>query len=331
MKSIGLFLLFGLGSIACVAGETGTATNADDLGTVSFTDLSFAHYHSQADIHAFMASEAQKHPDLVKFQTMGVSRQNREIAYMVVSNHDPATMPAIYLNGTHHGDEWSSTESILGLADYLIAHHAEPQVAAILDNYAVYLQPLVNPDGHNAKTREDSHGVDPNRDYAYPGGGAAFKVPEIALVRDLVDRIKPHGAAAYHSGIEEVLWPWCYTQNTPTDDALLSGAGKSTAAAMGFDRYLQSYDDYATTGEFIDYTYSKYNTLSLTFEVSTAKTPAEAELEGVVKNSIRGALAFMAAVKAMDGGSVLPANERKPDEGRGAFGKSGKRTTPRLE
>jgi len=341
MKSLAALVLVSVGLVACTtdsADSAGTPETAAPAPVIeastdaapSSTGLSFAQYHSQADIHAYLTSMATQHPDFVSFATLGASRQGREIAYVVVSNKAPSTVPALYFNGTHHGDEWSSTESILGLADYFIVHHADPAVSAILNSYAVYLQPLVNPDGHLARTREDSTGTDPNRDYSYPGrtDAASFKVPEIKLVKDLVDRIKPRAAAAYHSGIEEVLWSWCYTDAASTDDALLSSSGRIAAEAMGFDRYLQSYDDYASTGEFIDYAYSKYGTVALTFEVSTVKTPVATQLAGIVQNSVKGALAFVDAVVQADSGTASTTRTLKP---RASYGAAGRRTTPRLE
>ena len=297
---------------------------------VTFHDLSFSQYHSQDAVKSYLSNAASAHAGLVTFTKLGVSRQGREIDVIAISHRDPSTVPAIYFNGTHHGDEWSSTEGILGLADYLVTHHDEPAVKSTLDQYAIWLQPLVNPDGHDARTREDSQGNDPNRDYEYPTGNpsAAYRLPEIKLVRDLVARIKPRGAAAYHSGIEEVIWPWCYTGSDAPNAQAASTAGKIVADAMGFDRYLQSYDDYPTTGEFIDFTYSKYGALSLTFEVSTAKTPSAASLDRVVKNSVKGALAFIDTVKAVDSGtlpSTFGANTK------GSEGKLGHRIGPRLE
>jgi hypothetical protein len=332
MRSIALFVCIALSACAVTADETETATaNAAATADITFHDLSFGQYHSQDAIKTYLSNAATAHPGLVTFTKLGTSRQGREIDAIAVSHKDPTTVPSIYFNGTHHGDEWSSTEGILGLADYLITHHDEPAVKSTLDNYAIYLQPLVNPDGHNARTREDSQGNDPNRDYEYPGGSAsaAYRLPEIKLVRDLVAKIKPRGAAAYHSGIEEVIWPWCYTSHEAPNAEAVSTAGKMVADAMGFDRYLQSYDDYPTTGEFIDFTYSKYGTLSLTFEVSTAKTPSASTLDGIVKNSVKGALTFIDAIKAVDSGTPLPSTFNASTKG--SEGKFGHRVGPRLE
>ena len=296
--------------------------------SVNAADIYFNQYHTQSEIADFLRKEATTYPERVRFKVMGKSRQGREIAYVVISNQNPDSVPAIYLNGTHHGDEWSSTESILGLIDYLVMHASEPKVASLLDHYAIYLQPLVNPDGHAHSSRSDSQGVDPNRDYSYPERSEekSFKVPEIQLVKSLVDRIQPVGAAAYHSGIEEVLWPWCFTEQVSKDEVRLGKIAEASAKAMGFDRYLQSYFDYATEGEFIDYTYQKFGTAAFTFEVSESKTPSVSELTAVVNRSIEGAMAFMTNLAPTQSSVLSRQAHFSP-----SYGKMGVRTGVRLE
>lgn len=266
--------------------------------------LNFKNYHSQASIHTYLASLPTLYPELAHFYVLGSSLKKKEIAYVTLSEGSAGSLPAIYFNGTHHGDEWSSTESILGLIEYLVTHQSDPAVHTLLTSYVFYLQPLVNPDGHEAKTRADSEGVDLNRDYAYPGSksGDSFKRKETQLTKNLIDQIKPRAAAAYHSGIEEVLWPWCYTAEPVSNEKLFYAITEKTAKSMKMDRYLQSYDDYATEGEFIDYAYMAYSTLALTFEVSEIKTPPAKDLEAVVARSVLGALTFAQAVWDADHG-----------------------------
>src|SRR5262245_48885302 len=82
--------------------------------------LHFHRYHTQEEINAFLTETAKSHPDVVRFRHLGYSLQGRDINYVVISKGDPDNLPAIYLNGTHHGDEKSSTESVLGLIDFLV-------------------------------------------------------------------------------------------------------------------------------------------------------------------------------------------------------------------
>jgi predicted deacylase len=271
------------------------------FSAVAALALNFNAYHSQAQINQALHDAAAQNPALVTFHQLGASEQGRELDYVVIAT-DPK-LPAIYLNGTHHGDEPSSTETVLGTLSYLLDHRDDADVKSLLAHYRVFLQPLVNADGHAANTREDPEGRDPNRDYSYPERSDAdsFDIGFIKLVKDLVDKEHFRAAIAFHSGEEGVLWPWCYT-NAPTRDAdTFYTLSKTAANAAGMDYFVQSYDDYATEGEFTDYAYWKTGTLAVTMEVSNAKRPNERDLPDVVANAVRGTVAFMEAVEAFDG------------------------------
>jgi predicted deacylase len=182
---------------------------------------------------------------------------------------DPKDSPAIDFNGTHHGDELATPEAMLALADHLITHPDEPEVAKLLEKYAIYLQPVVNPDGLAAQKRKNAEGADLNRAYPYPREWFRFETaPEAELVKDLVDEISPKGAVAFHSGARSVLWPWGYKEETP-GDANLELASRVAAEAMGPNfEALQSIQDYKAFGDFADYAYWRHGTIALTFEIS---------------------------------------------------------------
>ena len=65
---------------------------------------------------------------------------------------------------------------------------------------------------------------------------------------------------------------------------------------MGIKRYIQSYKDYKSEGEFIDYAYMQYGTYALTVEVSRFTKPSRKQLPEVVHNTIRGVLAYLASL-----------------------------------
>jgi len=268
--------------------------------------LDFNHYHTEQDISAYLHEVASDHRDFAHFHVLGYSQHGREIDYLVLAKGDPDALPAIYFNGTHHGDEQSSTEGILGLIDYLVSHRATADVSELLASYAIYIQPLVNPDGFALNTRFNAEGHDPNRDYAYPerGDSESFKTPAIRLVKELTDKVRFRAAAAYHAGMEAVLWPWCYSaQRNPENDTFYTIA-KTVAQALRVPHYQQSYADYPTRGEFIDYMYMTQGTLALTFELSAEPTPPISKLAGIVKRSIAGAMAFMLDVWELDHGRL---------------------------
>ncbi|MFW7381902.1 MAG: M14 family metallopeptidase [Oligoflexus sp.] len=260
--------------------------------------LNFQQYHDQAFIAEFLRRAATENSALVRFEKLGESQEGREIALVRLSKGPAEDKPAIYINATHHGNEKASTEAALGFIDYLIRHQDQPVISQFLSRYAIFVQPLVNPDGHARNSRFDSQGRDPNRDYAHPKRSAeqSFRLVETRLVRNLLKRQRFVAAAALHSGIEAVLWPWCHSQLPTNDHKAFVNLGRIIADAMSISNYSQSHDDYRTEGEFIDYAYMQYGTYAVTVEVSQALKPHPKHLSQVVQRSIKGTLAFISAL-----------------------------------
>jgi predicted deacylase len=269
--------------------------------------LEFDAYHSQQEVTTYLQAVASAMPAVAQYRVLGQSVQGRDVPYLVINATCQANPPAIFANGAHHGDEPSSTEAVVSIPDHLLrASTTEPSVRSLLSAYAFYVLPLVNPDGRALNTRENANGADINRDYSYPGrsDASSFKTAEALLIKSLQDGAGFHAAIAYHSGAQEVVWPWCYTGDATADDTFFTAAGKRATQAMGFSIYQQSYDDYPTQGEYIDYAYWKNRTLATTFEVSQDKTPSAASLAGVVDGAWKGTLAWFQAVSDHDKGSL---------------------------
>jgi predicted deacylase len=294
---------------------TPDAAPGPDATPLPLPAIGFADYHSQDQIAAYLRAAAEARPHTTSFEVLGESAEGREVAIVVIDATSAPGAPSVYLNGTHHGNEQIATEVPLGVIDALLRGE-DPRVAAVLDQLIVVVQPLVNPDGHAAYTREDSLGRDPNRDYAYPERNAAqsFDLVEIRLVRDLQQRFAFHGALAYHSGIEEVIWPWCHTGNPTADADLLATLAETTATAMGMDRWMQSYDDYPASGEYIDYAYMEHRTLALTVELSDDPTPPASQLDLYVERGVEGSLAFLHAL-VLEHAHLLPLAPAAPQFG----------------
>ncbi|MEA2350975.1 MAG: murein peptide amidase [Thermoleophilaceae bacterium] len=84
------------------------------------------------------------------------------------------------------------------------------------DGVAFWLVPELNPDGARAGTRQNAHGVDLNRNFAWnwkpldrPGGTfysgpRAFSEPESRAAKRLVRRIRPRVAVWYHQHLSLV-------------------------------------------------------------------------------------------------------------------------------
>lgn len=262
---------------------------------------SFPRYHSQKEIASSLREAAQQNPSLVRFQVLGKSLQGREIAIVTLSKNWAPETPSVYFNGTHHGNEKASTEAVLGLLDFFVRSQDRSDIDRLLRRYKIILHPLVNPDGHALNSRNDSQGIDPNRDYATPSKPEkdAFRLIETRLVQRLLKRENIVASAAFHAGLEAVLWPWCHTPAMSRHELVFKNLGQAIAQSMNMPKYTQSYYDYQTDGEFIDYAYMRHGVYALTLEVAQEATPQESELTTVVQRAISGSLTFLTGLEAV--------------------------------
>jgi len=269
--------------------------------------ISFNAYHSQSEIAAYLRDVADARPQTVTFEVLGESYEGREIAYVIINATGQANPPTIFVNGTHHGDEKSSTESTLAIIDHLLRSEGDPDVATVLGTYAIYVLPLVNPDGHAAGSRWDVFGRDPNRDYAFPWRSEAdsFDIQEIALIHQLQQAAEFRAALAYHAGLTEVIWPWGHSGSQTEDHDVFNTLAQKCATAMGFDRWLQAYYEYPAEGDYTDYAYWKHGTFALTVEISWSKTPSPSSLPHIAEIARDGAVAFMKGFYDYEHGSML--------------------------
>jgi len=86
--------------------------------------MDFQHYHTSEEIEWWMRKWAAEHPNLVELYQVGESF------------------------GGRHSGEITSTESVLYLMWHLITNYGkDASITALLDEKAIYLRPLNNPDG----------------------------------------------------------------------------------------------------------------------------------------------------------------------------------------
>ena len=290
---------------------------ADGAPPIELPDISFDHYHSQEEIAAYLRAVAAAAPGLVSFEVIGASELGREVAVVAINATGLADPPAMYANGTHHGDEKCGTETALALIDHLLRYRDDGEVSELLSGYAIYVQPLVNPDGHATDSRGDAYGRDPNRDYLIPGGVAeeAFQLVETRLVRDLHLRVGFRASIAYHGGTTGILWPWGFSYDETDDHDLMHTLAKICALASGIDRYFQSVELYPAEGEYSDWAYMADGTFSITFEIDDRKSPPTSQLPALVDDTVAGSVAFMDAVRRHDNGELVIEPESKVNFG----------------
>ncbi|MCH2160909.1 MAG: hypothetical protein MK085_03440, partial [Phycisphaerales bacterium] len=132
----------------------------------SKVDLPFNRFYDFEELEDAMARLAEAHPELATLVSLGKSVEGRDMWLMVIN--DPATgadteKPAMWIDGNVHGNEIQAGEAVLYTAWYLLEGHDEvPRIRELLDEYAFYLLPVVNPDGRAGWFR-DPHNPHSNR------------------------------------------------------------------------------------------------------------------------------------------------------------------------
>ena len=109
--------------------------------------------------------------------------------------------------------------------------------------------------------------------------GPAYEA-EIAAVQDFLADTPMNALVTLHTGIQCVLWPWCYRETdyeTETELAQMAAVGTDMAAAFaeaasadGVIRncyYRSSWSDYPTSAELIDWAYGRLGIHAYTIEV----------------------------------------------------------------
>ncbi len=254
--------------------------------------IRFDQYHDYTYIEQFLKKQAVIH-DHIQYKKLGYSAKGLEIGALEIFEGKDPQAPAIFINGTHHGNEKASTEASLAVIDYLARKKNEKVVRNMLNRYRFIIQPLVNPDGFVMESRFAADGTDPNRDYPHPTNlQKPFRLVETRLVANLMEEHNFVGSVAFHAGIEAILWPWCFSNKKVYHERQFFSLGKLIANAMGIHKYKQSYKDYKSEGEFIDYAYMTYGTFALTVEVSPVPKPAPHLLPEVAQKAVRGFIAF---------------------------------------
>jgi len=270
-------------------------------------------YLSSKQVQSYYKKASTEHSSFVSYRHLGKSKRQKDIFYLTISkNTFPANAPSIYFNASHHGNEKLSTEIVYYLTKYIIDHRDSPFLDSILREYILVLQPIVNPDGFDFNTRNDTLGQDPNRDYPFPRRGEeeSFRLKETQMVKQILDNHHVFAALSFHSGMSGVLWPWCYSEKRTFDHDIFREISTRISQTMKIQTTKQSYYNYPSRGEFIDYAYMKYRTLALTVELPNPV--GTQQFKESVQKGVAGSLDFIRLVQLyhQDKLSYLPKFDR---------------------
>jgi hypothetical protein len=111
----------------------------------------FGKYHNYAEMTALAQGLAKAHPQMVKLESIGKTREKRDLWALQIAAPGgvaPAERPGLLIVAGFEGDHVYGSELALFAADYLLRGYAgNPAVKKALDENVVYILPRANPDG----------------------------------------------------------------------------------------------------------------------------------------------------------------------------------------
>lgn len=132
---------------------------------------------------------------LIRVAPLGKAASGDRTLWLVrIADPAPQAAPArrVLILCRQHGDEPANTEAALNFLDD-IADGKNRSISSLVKQETIYIVPMVNPDGADANTRENSVHADLNRDWG------AFKQPETRAVYRAFLSIRPQVVLDMHS------------------------------------------------------------------------------------------------------------------------------------
>lgn len=263
-------------------------------------------FHTYTELERDLLALEEAYPGLAKVYDIGDSLENRNIYALKISDNvlREENEAEILFLGCHHAREWISVEIPYLLGKHLLdSYHSDATIQNLVNRCAIWIVPLVNPDGleysiyfyrYWRKNRRDngdgSYGVDLNRNYGYAWGhdnsGSSsdsdsevyrgetpFSEPETQAIRDFYAQHSFQAMVSYHSYTQIILYPWGYKFEPTSEAALMDELARNMSQRMlpvngRYYDYGQAANSlYTTNGDTTDWSFGMYGIPSYTIEL----------------------------------------------------------------
>ena len=219
-------------------------------------------YPTYLQYDSIMQSFSKIYPSLCSLDTIGTSVNGKLVLALKISANAASSenKPEVFYTSTMHGDETGGFILMLHLADYLFKNYnVDDRVTNLLDNLAIWINPLANPDGTyglgniiSSPTRYNANGYDLNRNFPDPVTPNTIRQKETL---DMIRFMRNHKfvlSANFHSGSEVVNYPWDrWLSILHADDSWFNSISRSyadTAHVYGGPAYMNYLNNGVTRG-----------------------------------------------------------------------------------
>jgi hypothetical protein len=206
----------------------------------SFKLMALGGYHNYSTLTDELNTYAESYPEICRLYSLGRSVEGRELWAMLISDNpdDEEDEPEFKYVSTIHGNERICTEMCLYFIDLLLTEYGtDERIANLVDSTAIWIVPLMNPDGLERNTRANANGFDLNRNFPLLTDGslniftgepldALNRQPEVRHIMSWTAENSFVLSAGFHTSAMLVCYPYGYNEqmsavDTPTPDDLL--------------------------------------------------------------------------------------------------------------
>jgi hypothetical protein len=196
--------------------------------------------HNYATLTDELNTYAELYPEICRLYSLGQSVEGRELWAVLISDNpdDEEDEPEFKYVSTMHGNEPLGTEICLYFIDLLLTGYGtDERITNLVDSTAIWIVPLMNPDGLERNTRANANGFDLNRNFPlltdsslniFDGEplDAETRQPEVRHIMNWTVENSFVLSAAFHMSATLVCYPYGYNEqmqavDTPTPDDLL--------------------------------------------------------------------------------------------------------------
>ena len=249
-----------------------------------------------------MNAMATGNPGICRLETLALSAAGNQVLVMKVSAHPGIedTLPQVYFEANVHGDEKIGWAVAFEFLKYLVGRYGtDSQVTNLVNSRAIWINPMLNPDGYISGYRENGHSVDMNRNWGWmwgeeiEPGSSAMSESEIAGDARLLWQHPFVTFVSYHAGTECIPYPWSYTDydTIPERHAIDWLSAGYSARGNGYQYGQGSVVMYYINGSSKDFGYGTLGEMSWSIEVNYTKTPPASEIDTTFRRN-RDAMLF---------------------------------------
>ena len=282
-------------------------------------------YHTYDTLTSDLQAYALAHPDICRLSSVGTSYLNRQIhALLITDNPDvQEDEPEFAYVSSMHGDEPAGMEMCMYLINLLLTEYGtDLRITDLVNETAIWIIPLMNPDGLESGARYNAQGFDLNRSFpSYPDDFTdtlfdgeslvtAGRPTEVARMMQWRAQRSLVLSANFHTGALVVNYPY-------DDDGETSGVDSPTPDDALFENISRRYSIhnepmwnstqfpdgitngnawYNVLGGMQDWCYRFLGCNDVTIELSNTKWPASSALPDLWADNKESMLSYLEAV-----------------------------------